>query len=65
MSYPDAPEERLRCSHCGEVIGVYEAMVARVGGVPVHTSRAALGPDPSLIDGSCLHADCHPGQDHR
>jgi hypothetical protein len=34
-------EERVRCEHCGEVIGVYEPMVVIVDGEPVHGSRAS------------------------
>jgi len=41
--------ERVRCTHCGEVIGVYEPVIHVVGGRPEKTSRAA---EPSLSTGS-------------
>jgi len=58
MNEPQGSEEILHCTHCGEVIGVYEPMIACVDGAPVYTSRAALSRDGSAVEGACVHADC-------
>jgi hypothetical protein len=57
------PEEiyfisRLRCRHCGQVIGVYEPLVSVAGGEPYETSRAAE-PEVARGAGPWYHAACY------
>ena len=49
--------EPLRCSHCGDVIGVYEPLITVVEGQPHRTSRLA---DPLLTarEAGCFHPRC-------
>jgi len=50
---------QLRCTHCGDVIGVYEPMVVvRVGDAARETSRAA---DPELprAGDEHFHSECY------
>ncbi len=47
-----------RCSHCGDVIGVYEPIVVLVDGGPHRTSRARLGGDARPA-AECYHDDCY------
>jgi hypothetical protein len=52
-------DDRLRCSGCGEVIGVYEILVHVVDGRPEKSSRAA---QPSLTmrsPGHVYHVLCY------
>jgi hypothetical protein len=49
--------EPLRCVHCGDVIGVYEPLVACVGDEARETSRAAE-PDLALQDTEVYHRAC-------
>jgi hypothetical protein len=56
-SHPPAP----RCAHCGEVIGVYEPLVAMVEGVPYKTSRAAES--GLLPTGATYHGACYESLD--
>ena len=49
--------ERVRCVHCGDVIGVYEPLVAYAGGLPRETSRAA-DPDVALEGADLYHREC-------
>jgi hypothetical protein len=50
--------QELRCSHCGQAIGVYEPLMALADGGPRETSRAAepqaLGPGEQ-----CWHRGCY------
>ena len=50
--------DRLRCQHCGEVIGVYEPLVALIDGRAHETSRA-LEPDTAGRVGDCYHSACY------
>jgi hypothetical protein len=55
---PDAGmSERLRCRHCGEVIGVYEPLV-RVGEDRAAESSRALDPLLSDLDVELYHRAC-------
>ncbi|MGD0455392.1 MAG: hypothetical protein ABSB69_17535 [Solirubrobacteraceae bacterium] len=51
-------EEPLRCRHCGDVIGVYEPLVALAEGRVCETSLAATADcvDPDAI---CYHRACY------
>lgn len=51
--------EALRCAHCGDVIGVYEPLIAIVDGCPREISRAA---ERELAEAasSCFHGACYP-----
>ena len=49
---------KLTCDHCGEVIGVYEPMVAIVDGEAHETSRAAERP-VAAVPGLRYHRDCY------
>jgi hypothetical protein len=49
--------EAMRCARCGEVIGVYEPLVALIDGRPLETSLLAeLAPDPAA--GTLFHRAC-------
>jgi len=50
--------EALRCEHCGEVIGVYEPLVALIDGCARETSRA-LEPETASRRGDCYHRACY------
>ena len=50
--------QALRCRHCGDVIGVYEPLVLRVGGEVRETSRAAESNLP-LAHAEHYHRACH------
>jgi hypothetical protein len=47
----------MRCVHCGDVIGVYEPLVARVGDAARETSRAAE-PDVADHGAELYHREC-------
>ncbi|HXW58123.1 MAG TPA: hypothetical protein VEJ23_01465 [Solirubrobacteraceae bacterium] len=47
---------KIRCRHCGDVIGVYEPMIALVGGEAVRTSIAA---DARTGAEDCFHDACY------
>jgi hypothetical protein len=49
---------RLRCRHCGDVIGAYEPMVVETHQGPRETSLAA---DPALYETEhpCFHRACY------
>jgi hypothetical protein len=52
-------ERKLRCAHCGDVIGTYEPMVALIDGHARDTSKAAeIGNEGRL--GDCYHQACYP-----
>jgi len=55
----DAGENELRCVRCGDVIGVYEPVIALIAGAPVRTSRAAIGAG-RLQGTASFHVDCFP-----
>jgi hypothetical protein len=48
----------MRCSHCGDIIGVYEPLVALTAGRALETSLAA-GAVRGEHDASCYHRDCY------
>lgn len=50
--------DELLCSNCGEVIGVYEPLIALVDGRPRETSRAA---EPLAGEDAvpCYHRGCY------
>jgi hypothetical protein len=49
-----------RCVDCGDVIGVYEPLVAMVGdGIPRETSRAAEPRWVAAAPGAIYHSDCY------
>jgi hypothetical protein len=51
------PAHTLRCHHCGDVIGVYEPLIALVAGEPRRTVReAVLGGEVKAAE--CFHATC-------
>jgi len=51
--------EVLRCRSCGDVIGVYEPLIAVVAGRSRETSRAAERvPGPAAL-AECYHAGCY------
>jgi hypothetical protein len=52
----------FRCCRCGEVIGVYEPLVAVVDGRARETSRA-LEPDTAGRVGDCYHRACYQRPD--
>lgn len=51
------PFELLRCTHCGDVIGVYELLIVRVGDDVRETSRAA-DPEVPVAAAEHYHRDC-------
>jgi hypothetical protein len=55
--------EPLRCVHCGDVIGVYEPLVALAGGRARETSVAA---EAMPVDGDAdyYHRACHDDYRH-
>jgi hypothetical protein len=50
--------DRLRCRHCGDVIGVYEPMITFVEGCARESSRLAE-PLAGALDGRCYHRSCY------
>jgi hypothetical protein len=55
----DAGAHETRCYRCGDVIGVYEPMIALIAGGPMRSSRTALGIERTLRT-VCFHVDCFP-----
>jgi peptide subunit release factor RF-3 len=55
--------EVLRCEQCGDVIGVYEPIVVRVGDQVRETSRAAE-PSLPLPRAEHFHRDCFTALKH-
>ena len=51
------PFEPLRCTRCGDVIGVYEPLVAQTGDEVRETSRAAE-PDVAEHGAQLYHREC-------
>jgi hypothetical protein len=49
--------EAVRCVHCGDVIGVYEPLVAQTGDEVRETSRAAE-PDVAEHGAQLYHREC-------
>ncbi len=61
----DPMSDRLRCRRCGDVIGVYEPLIAFVEGRPLETSHLA---EPQAGALECYHRSCYdslaaPGRD--
>jgi len=52
-------DRRLRCAHCGEVLGVYEPIVVRDGRGARETSIAAE-PELGASAADLYHARCRP-----
>lgn len=52
------PPARIKCRHCGGVIGVYEPLVALTSVGPLRTSLVI---DPDLLRSgyACYHLACH------
>jgi hypothetical protein len=50
--------QRVRCEHCGEVIGVYERMAVATDDEVRETSRAAE-PNPPLESAAPYHWACY------
>ena len=48
----------MRCARCGEVIGVYEPIIALSGGIARETSRAARLERAPQADERCYHRSC-------
>jgi hypothetical protein len=55
---PADMEEPMRCTHCGDVIGVYEPLVALTEGRTLETSLAA-GTIRGERNAGCYHRDCY------
>jgi hypothetical protein len=53
-----APELRLRCSCCGEAIGVYEPLIAIERG-RARQSSCAAEPDIGRAEAEFRHRECH------
>jgi hypothetical protein len=53
----------LRCTHCGEVIGVYEPLIAISDGRAYETSLAAGAPGAGHKTG-CFHRVCYDAHRH-
>jgi hypothetical protein len=53
----------MRCSHCGDVIGVYEPLVAVAQGRARETSLAAETL-PAANNGDCYHRACYDAYRH-
>jgi hypothetical protein len=51
-------EDKLRCAHCGDVIGTYEPMVALVDGRARDTSKAAETGNEECLQ-NCYHQACY------
>jgi hypothetical protein len=51
-------DETLRCERCGDVIGVYEPLIALRDGIAHETSRAA-DPKASSSGAGCFHRACY------
>jgi hypothetical protein len=55
--------DSLRCEHCGDVIGVYEPLVVRLGDEIRETSRAAE-PELPLAHAQHYHRECFAALKH-
>lgn len=55
--------EPPRCAHCGEVIGVYEPLVALARGRARETSVAAEAVSANC-DADCFHRACYEDSRH-
>jgi hypothetical protein len=53
--------DRVRCSRCGDLIGVYEPMVMLADGAPPRLSALFLEPDLAGEGAVLLHRGCHTG----
>jgi hypothetical protein len=52
--------ELVRCQHCGDVIGVYEPLIAVIDGKTHVTSRACVQDSAAVVE-ECYHRDCYEG----
>jgi hypothetical protein len=52
--------ELLRCHHCGDVIGVYEPLIALIDGQTHETSRAGAQDSAAVVE-EYYHRDCYTG----
>lgn len=52
-----------RCSHCSNVLGLYEPIILLVEGAPPQITSRALAPLPP--HGVALHQDCFRQSHHR
>lgn len=50
-------DEKLRCAHCGDVIGAYEPLVLLHDGQARDISKAEIDDDGPL--GECYHRICY------
>jgi hypothetical protein len=50
-------DEKLRCAHCGDVIGAYEPLVVLHDGRALDTSKAEMG--DGIPVGECYHGACY------
>lgn len=50
--------ETLRCHQCGDVIGVYEPLIALIDGQAHETSRVGVRDGAALVE-ECYHRDCY------
>lgn len=50
-------DEKLRCAHCGDVIGAYEPLVVLHDGRACDTSKAEMDDGGRL--GECYHRACY------
>ncbi len=55
--------ELLRCAHCGDVIGVYEPLIAMAGG-RVRETSLAVEASPTDGDADCFHRACYEDYRH-
>jgi hypothetical protein len=53
-----APAHPVRCRVCGEVIGMYEPLIALLRGQPLETSRAARE-GVGAYGEECFHRACY------
>ena len=64
MGFPQSmPFELLRCTHCGDVIGVSEPLIVNVGAEVRETSRAA-DPEVPVPRAEHYHRDCFTALKH-
>jgi len=61
----DSSDQKLRCAHCGDVIGTYESIVALVDGEAHETSKAVVTAGGRRPPSACYHAGCYASLDER
>jgi hypothetical protein len=53
-------DDRPRCVHCGEIVGVYEpARLLLSDGTEQHGSRLTLGEELGMLGGILVHEHCY------